>query len=118
MLEIAKSKVPGQAATMGAGALLKVARGGGGLTPVGLAIAAGAFVGQVAWEDRDWYVNRGGRREYVDENDRVVSEDIKGHPEIVFEQTLEPADGQGDGTVPISPPTALPPKSAYHHPDT
>lgn len=117
MLAIAKSRAIGKAATTGGLALVKVAAGGAAFTPVGLAVSAGTFVGRVALEDSDWYVNRGGCREYVDDQDQIVPEDVKNHSEIVYELTLESASGDGDGTVPTSSGGALAAKTSDLGPD-
>lgn len=70
--------------------------------------AVGLFV-----RDTEWYINRGGYRDKVDENLKPHHEGRKdgpnSPPEAVYVITMKTPDGAGDGTVPESSARALDP---------
>jgi hypothetical protein len=82
----------------------------------GLIVTAAKTAVGLLVRDTEWYINRGGYQDKVDENLKPHREAIHKHddlpPEAVYVITMKTPDGAGDGTVPESSARALKPFAA------
>jgi hypothetical protein len=92
---------------------MPMVRGVAGAVGKGLAVAAAKTTIGLLVRDTEWYINRGGYRDRVDNNlgpqRSAGDENQKVPPEAVYVITMTTPDGAGDGTVPESSARALDP---------
>lgn len=121
VLRLLKDAAPGKAAATAVAGTVKASFGLVAFTPSGLAVSGAYMLAQTLYQDSDRNANRGGFRAYVPENevsspdpnenaqeDTLTAPDIEPDAETVFVYTLQPPQGSGDGTVPVSSAKGLP----------